>query len=88
MTRAAFGPPVLYKEGDYDSMYESVRRATDKYRRERLVRILVIFRREDKDDMRALERIRAQKSQSAYIRRLVLEDIAREEQAGQEGQDN
>lgn len=66
-------------------MYESVRRATDKYRRERLVRILVIFRRENKDDMRALERIRAQESQSAYIRRLVLEDIERERQ---EGHDN
>lgn len=65
-------------------MYESVRRATEKYHKEKLVRILVIFRRENKDDMRALERIRAQESQSAYIRRLVLEDIAREEQAGQD----
>lgn len=29
--------------------------------------------------MKALERIRAQKSQSAYVRKLVLEDIEREE---------
>lgn len=60
-------------------MYESVRRATEKYRKEKLVRTIIIFRRDHPDDMRALERIRAQKSQSAYVRRLVLEDIEREE---------
>ena len=65
-------------------MLESVRRATDKYHREKLVRITIIFRRDHEDDMRALERIRAQESHSAYVRRLVLEDIAREEQAGQD----
>ena len=69
-------------------MLESVRRATDKYHKEKLVRITIIFRRDHEEDMRALERIRAQESHSAYVRRLVLEDIAREEQAGQEGQDN
>ena len=65
-------------------MLESVRRATDKYHREKLVRITIIFRRDHEDDMRALERIRAQESHSAYVRRLVLADIAREEQAGQD----
>lgn len=65
-------------------MLESVRRATDKYHKEKLVRITIIFRKDHGDDMRALERIRAQESHSAYVRRLVLEDIAREEQAGQD----
>ena len=65
-------------------MLESVRRATDKYHKEKLVRITIIFRKDHKDDMRALERIRAQESHSAYVRRLVLEDMAREEQAGQD----
>ena len=65
-------------------MLESVRRATDKYHKEKLVRITIIFRKDHKDDMKALERIRAQESHSAYVRRLVLEDIAREEQAGQD----
>lgn len=65
-------------------MYESVRRATDKYHKEKLVRKIIIFRRDHEEDMRALERIMAQESHSAYVRRLVLEDIAREEQAGQD----
>ena len=65
-------------------MLESVRRATDKYHREKLVRITIIFRRDHEEDMKALERIRAQESHSAYVRRLVLEDMAREEQAGQD----
>ena len=65
-------------------MLESVRRATDKYHREKLVRITIIFRRDYEEDMKALERIRAQESHSAYVRRLVLEDMAREEQAGQD----
>ena len=65
-------------------MLESVRRATDKYHKEKLVRITIIFRKDHKDDMRALERIRAQESHSAYVRRLVLEDIERERQAGQD----
>ena len=65
-------------------MLESVRRATDKYHKEKLVRITIIFRRDHEEDMKALERIRAQESHSAYVRRLVLEDMAREEQAGQD----
>lgn len=65
-------------------MYESVRRATDKYHKEKLVRKIIIFRRDHEEDMRALERIMAQESHSAYVRRLVLEDMAREEQAGQD----
>ena len=56
-------------------MYESVRRATQKYHKEKLARITVIFRKDYEDDMRALEKIRAQESQSAYIRKLVLRDI-------------
>lgn len=66
-------------------MLESVRRATDKYHREKLIRITIIFRRDHEEDMRALERIRAQESHSAYVRRLVLEDMERE---CQEGHDN
>lgn len=69
-------------------MYESKRRAARKYQRERSTQISLVFRLDNEDDMRALERIRAQESHSAYVRRLVLEDMAREEQAGQEGQDN
>ena len=65
-------------------MYESVRRATEKYHKEKLIRITIIFRRDHEDDMKALERIRAQESHSAYVRRLVLEDIERERQAGQD----
>lgn len=68
-------------------MYESVRRATDKYHREKLIRITILFRKEHGDDMRALERIRAQESHSAYVRRLVLEDIERE-QAQAQSKDN
>lgn len=64
-------------------MYESVKRATEKYHREKLIRITIIFRRDHEGDMRALERIRAYKSHSAYVRRLVLEDIEREERIGQ-----
>ena len=65
-------------------MYESVRRATEKYHKEKLIRITIIFRRDHEDDMKALERIRAQESHSAYVRRLVLEDIEREEREGQD----
>lgn len=68
-------------------MLESVRRATDKYHKEKLIRITIIFRKESGDDMRALERIRAQESHSAYVRRLVLEDIERE-QAQAQSKDN
>ena len=49
-----------------------------------MVRKIIIFRKDHEEDMRALERIRAQESHSAYVRRLVLEDMAREEQAGQD----
>ena len=65
-------------------MYESTRRATEKYHKEKLVRKIIIFRKDHEEDMRALERIRAQESHSAYVRRLVLEDIERERQAGQD----
>ncbi len=68
-------------------MYESVRRATDKYHKEKLVRKIIIFRRDHEEDMRALERIMAQESHSAYVRRLVLEDIERE-QAQAQSKDN
>lgn len=65
-------------------MYESKRRAARKYQRERSTQISLVFRLDNEDDMRALERIRAEKSHSAYVRRLVLEDIERERQAGQD----
>lgn len=73
-------PPFTEKR----PMYESSRRAARKYQREKSKQISLVFRLNDEDDMRALERIRSQKSHSAYVRRLVLEDIAREEQAGQD----
>lgn len=69
-------------------MYESVKRATQKYHRDKLIRITIIFRRDHEDDMRALERIRGYKSHSAYLRRLVLEDIEREEREGQGRNEN
>ena len=65
-------------------MYESRKRAAKKYQREKSTQISLVFRRDNPDDMKALERIRAHKSHSAYVRRLVLEDIEREEREGQD----
>lgn len=80
--------PPPFTEGKKRPMYESSRKAARKYQREKSKQISLVFRLDNEDDMRALERIRSQKSHSAYVRRLVLEDIERERQAGQEGQDN
>lgn len=77
-------PPFTEKK----PMYESSRRAARKYQKQKSKQISLVFRRDNEDDMKALERIRSQKSHSAYVRKLVLEDIERERQAGQEGQDN
>ncbi len=77
--------PPPFMEGKKRPMYESNRRAARKYQKEKSTQISLVFRLGNADDMRALERIRSQKSHSAYVRRLVLEDIAREEQ---ESQDN
>lgn len=60
-------------------MYESTKRAMQKYQKEKSVQISLVFRRDNEDDMKALERIRAHKSHSAYVRKLVLENIEREE---------
>ena len=81
-------PPPFMEDGKKRRpMYESSRRAARKYQKQKSKQISLVFRLNDEDDMRALERIRSQKSHSAYVRRLVLEDIERERQAGQAGQD-